>query len=116
MRPEDKFFFEILSTLHKNGALEELILIGGWCHRLYRHYFANPAELTALRTADIDFLIPIPPKIKNEVNIPSLLESLGFDGAFSILSGYEKNIHPDLDIEFLVPETGRPKEKQYRGN
>jgi hypothetical protein len=114
MRSEDKFFFEILTALHKSGALEELILIGGWCHRLYRHHFGNPAELTALRTADIDFLIPIPPKIKNEVDIPTLLESLGFDEAFSILSGYEKYVHPDLEIEFLVPETGRPKEKPYK--
>ena len=96
----DKLFYNILSELDKAGVLKNLILIGGWCQKLYRIYFDNPAELSALRTADIDFLIPLPIQIEKKVNLPAVFFGLGFDEVFSTSTGYRKYVYPDLEIEF----------------
>jgi hypothetical protein len=109
----DKLFHNILSELEKAGVLKNLILIGGWCQKLYRIYFDNPAELSALRTADIDFLIPLPIQIEKKVNLPAVFSRLGFDEVFSTSTGYRKYVHPDLEIEFLVAEVGRAKDKPF---
>ncbi len=61
-------FFKTLNSLYGVSVLENIILIGSWCH-----YFSNAAEIPLLRTMDIDFLIPNPPKIQKEVNIPEIL-------------------------------------------
>ena len=38
---------------------------------------------------------------------------MGFDRKVSLLDGYEKFVHPDLEIEFLTPEKGKGREKPY---
>lgn len=109
----DKLFFDILSALDKAGILKELILIGGWCQKLYRIHFNYPVELSSLRTADIDFLIPLPIKIEREVNLPAVFSQLGFEEVFYGSEGFRKYVHPDLEIEFLVAETGITKDKPF---
>ena len=52
-------------------------------------------------------------KINREVNIPELLKDLGFVTIFNRNKGYIKLDHPDLILEFLVPERGKGIDKPY---
>jgi hypothetical protein len=100
---------EILRRFHKAGILDDFILIGSWCVYFYKDYFtAVPyIDQTTIRTRDIDFLIDNPKRIQRQVNIPLLLKDLGFVGS----PGYIKLDHPDLLLEFLVPEKGKGSNK-----
>jgi len=90
MKERFKLFFDILSELNREGVLQDLILIGGWCQNVYKEYFGDPPEISTLRTADVDFLIPNPPKIKKKTNLSAVFERIGFDEEFSMLNGYTK--------------------------
>jgi len=107
MKKKDNLFFLTIEALHRSGALDELILIGSWCHYFYRGYFNDAPEIPAVRTLDIDFLVPNPRNIKKTINIPKILESLGFDRMQNSMTGYTKYVHPELEVEFLTPDLGR---------
>lgn len=100
---------EILKRFHKAGILDDFILIGSWCVYFYKDYFDNMSYIdqATIRTRDIDFLIDKPAKIKHAVNIPELLKDLGFVTIIKGREGYVKLDHPDLMLEFLVPEKGK---------
>ncbi len=104
---------EILKRFHKAGILDDFILIGSWCVYFYKDYFDNVSYIdqTTIRTRDIDFLIDKPAKIKHAVNIPELLKDLGFVTILRGREGYIKLDHPDLMLEFLVPEKGKGTDK-----
>ena len=85
------------------------MLIGSWCYHFYRVYFNNAPEIPAVRTLDIDFLIPNPPKIHKDVNIPEILGSLDFTPVHHFMTGYTKYVHPELELEFLISDLGRGK-------
>lgn len=104
---------EVLRRLNKAGVLKDLIVIGSWCIPFYREYF-HGASMPAIKTRDIDFLVPNPLKIKHEVDIPALLKDLGFIINFQAHAGYVRLEHPELLIEFLVPEKGRGADKPYQ--
>ncbi len=106
---------EVLRRFHKAGILEDLILVGSWCVYFYKDYFPDSSYIdqASFRTRDIDFLINSPSKIKHKVDIPALLKDLGLVTSFKNLDGYIKIDHPDLFIEFLVPEKGRGTAKPY---
>ncbi|MCX5657253.1 MAG: GSU2403 family nucleotidyltransferase fold protein, partial [Candidatus Omnitrophica bacterium] len=75
-----KLCLEVLRRFNKAGILDGLILIGSWCLYFYKDYFGNILyiDIATIKTRDIDFLVPIPSRIKKEVDIPKLLEDLGF--------------------------------------
>ena len=73
MKRKSNLFLNTLSMLGEAGVLEDIVLIGSWCHYFYRVYFSNAQEIPLLRTLDIDFLIPNPPMIHKDVNIPEIL-------------------------------------------
>lgn len=104
---------EVLRRFHKEDILDDLILIGSWCIYFYREYFNNVPYIdqAAIRTRDIDFLIDKPTRIKHAVNIPELLKDLGFVTILKGHEGYVKLDHPDLMLEFLVPEKGKGTNK-----
>jgi hypothetical protein len=104
---------EILRRFHKEGILDDLILIGSWCIYFYKEYFNSVPYIdqAAIRTRDIDFLIDKPARIKHAVNIPELLKDLGFVTILKGREGYVKLDHPDLMLEFLVPEKGKGTDK-----
>ncbi|MEA3489523.1 MAG: GSU2403 family nucleotidyltransferase fold protein [Candidatus Omnitrophota bacterium] len=106
---------EILKRLNEANILDNFILIGSWCIYFYKDYFSRVPyiNLAAIRTRDIDFLIDNPSKIKQKVDIPELLRDLGFVATFKGSEGYVKLDHPDLILEFLVPERGRGIDKPY---
>lgn len=105
--------FEILRRFHNAGILGDLILIGSWCVYFYKDYFSGIPyiEQAAIKTRDIDFLIDAPSKIKVRVNIPELLKDLGFVTIYRGSRGFIKLDHPDLILEFLVPEKGKGTDK-----
>ena len=113
MENQESLFIDVLTAFEQAGILHNVILIGGWCLVLYQVYFQNPPEIPRLRTADIDFLIPNPTNIRQEVNVSGLLQQLGFEMLTDYVSGYSKYSHPSLDVEFLIPELGRGRNAPY---
>lgn len=111
MKDNYKLFHDILSSFYFSGVLENVILIGSWVLPVYKRYFNDSPEIPILRTSDVDFLIPNPPKIGKQVDIPKLLEEYNFQEQFSLLGNHTKFVHPDLEIEFLIPELGRRSDK-----
>lgn len=104
---------EILRRFKQAGILDDLILIGSWSAYFYNDYFADNDYLDrlAVKTRDIDFLVEHPTRIRKEINIPLLLEDLGFVVVYKGNKGYIKLEHPDLLLEFLVPERGKGTNK-----
>ncbi|MBU4312550.1 MAG: nucleotidyltransferase domain-containing protein [Candidatus Omnitrophica bacterium] len=111
-----KLCLEVLRRFNKEGILDGLILIGSWCLYFYKDYFKETPyiDIAALKTRDIDFLVPIPSKIRKSVDVPELLKDLGFVTDFKGQKGYIKLDHPDLILEFLVPEKGRGSDQPYK--
>lgn len=98
---------EVLKRFDEAGILKHIILIGSWCIYFYKEYFKSKFYSTYIRTRDIDFLIPIPFRFKKRLSAFKLVEDIGFLREFKGSQGYIKLEHPDLTIEFLVPERGR---------
>jgi len=103
----------VLRRLQDASVLSCLILVGSWCQYYYRILFDNTPDIPLIRTTDIDFLVPNPPKTKKNIDIGQLLNSLGFDNDFDYSTGIIKYVHPDLEIQFITPERGRGKDKAY---
>ncbi len=112
-KKQNELCLEILRRFKQVGILDDLILIGSWSAYFYNDYFADTGYLDrlAVKTRDIDFLVEYPTRIRKEVNIPLLLEDLGFIVIYKGDKGYIKLEHPDLLLEFLVPERGKGTNK-----
>jgi hypothetical protein len=106
-------FLEVLRRFQTAGLLKELVLIGSWCQHFYRSYFTGMRYTPTIRTRDIDFLVPVPFRIKNKVDVEELLRDEGFVVTFSGGAGYMKLMHPELIVEFLVPEKGKGSDRPY---
>ncbi len=113
MASQRRLCHSVLERLARAGVLEDLVLIGSWCLEGYKSYFGRKTPLTTLRTRDIDFLVPRPARIRTSVDVPVLLEELGFVIDFR-RGGYIRLIHPELIVEFLVPERGRGTDQPVR--
>ena len=100
---------EVLRRFNKAGLLTDFILIGSWAVIFYKEKFKDWPHLSrfTLMTRDMDFLIDSVRKIKQKVNIPELLDDLGFRMSFYGDEGYMQFIHPELIVEFLTPERGK---------
>jgi len=101
---------EILKRFQQVGILDKIIIVGSWCIYFYKDYFQNKNYTSSIRTRDIDILVPLPFRSKKTINIPELLKDLGFIVDFH-REGYIRLLHPELIIEFLVPEKGRGTDK-----
>lgn len=112
-KKQSELCLEILRRFHEAGILNDLILIGSWCVYFYKDYFTGIPYIdqATLKTRDIDFLIFSPSRIRRNVNIPELLKDLGFVTIYKGSRGYIKLDHPDLILEFLVPEKGKGTDK-----
>ncbi len=108
-----EFCVEVLRRLSKAGILRHIVLVGSWCVVFYKNYFAGTRYLPVIRTRDIDLLIPHPSTIKTRVDVAELLKELGFIVGFTGSKGYIRLEHPQLIVEFLVPERGRGSDKPY---
>jgi len=107
MKEKYKLFLSVIRALDKAGALDQIILIGSWSQFLYRDYFQNSPHIPAIRTLDVDFLVPQPSKAGKDIDISKILEKCGFEINSSYPEGYSKFSNPELEIEFLTPELGK---------
>jgi hypothetical protein len=98
---------EVLSRFQKAGVLQRLILIGSWCLHFYRYGVCGLEGLRMSRTTDIDFLVPRPFRSGQKADIPAILQELGFVSTFHGQSGLAVYDHPELRLEFLIPELGK---------
>ena len=102
-----KIFREVLLQFQNQGILKDIMLIGSWCLYFYRAEFENHDQIPPVRTSDLDFLIPANKKISKDVDIPEALKQMGFVPTFNRSTGLIVYDHPELRIEFLIPELGR---------
>lgn len=102
-----EILFKILREFDHLGLLRELMLIGSWCLYFYRFEDQDPTRYPSFRTLDVDFLIPHPRQIKQEIDIPELLKQMGFVSTYNRANDFVKYDHPELSIEFLIPELGK---------
>lgn len=112
MKNQYDLCLEVLSRMQKAALLEKILVIGSWCIYFYRDYFRDKTYSSSIRTRDIDFLVPIPTKFKKKTDIPEMLKDLGFIEDFH-RKGLIKLIHPELIIEFLVPQKGKGRDTPY---
>jgi len=112
-KKQSELCFEIIRRFHKAEILDNMILIGSWCVYFYQDYFTGVPYIdqATIKTRDLDFLIEHPSLVHKEVNIPELLKDLGFVTLWRGNKGYLKLDHPDLLLEFLVPERGKGTNK-----
>lgn len=103
---------EVLRRLAAAGILDRVLLVGSWCMPAYESYFRGGGAFPVLRTRDLEFLIPVPPRFAKKTDLHALLQDLGFIVDYKGETGHILFQHPDLILEFLVPargrETGRP--------
>lgn len=100
---------KILKVFEENHLWERGVeLIGSWCFILYQKHFG--VKSFPLRTVDIDFLIPLPYKAKEKINLIGLLEPLGFKTGFNS-DGSIYLWSADLRIDFLTAERGKGTDK-----
>lgn len=108
-----KLCIEVLHRLDKAGILKDVVLVGSWCALFYKKFFGRTKYILSLKTRDMDLLIPQPSMIKAKVDVAQLLKDLGFVVGFTGSKGYIRLEHPQLIVEFLVPERGRGSDKPY---
>ena len=108
-----KLCIEVLKRFQAHGILPHVVLIGSWCLPLYKEYFKNTEYNFSFRTRDIDFLVPRSAQIRKKVDVVQLLGDLGFIIGRSYPAGYMRLQHPDLIIEFLVPEKGKGSDMPF---
>ncbi|MCP4109127.1 MAG: hypothetical protein GY749_26955 [Desulfobacteraceae bacterium] len=112
MEEKYELFHTVLRELQEAGVLENLMLAGSWCQYYYRILFDMAPEVPLVRTSDIDFVVP--GRISGKkVDVTQLLSRIGFDTDFDYHTGLVKYVHPDLEIQFLIPMTGRGKNTPY---
>jgi hypothetical protein len=104
---DDDLFLSIIDKLAQGGVVHDIVLIGSWVLPIYRAYFNDAPEIPVLRTTDVDFLVGMPPRVRREFDVPAALSELGFEPEWSLQGGYCKYVHPDMEVEFLIPEQGR---------
>lgn len=104
---------EVLRRLDSAGILKNVVLVGSWCTLFYKDFFGDDKYSPTLTTRDIDLLIPAPKDIKVKADVADLLKDLGFIVGFTGSQGYIRLEHPQLLVEFLVPEKGRGSVKPY---
>jgi hypothetical protein len=114
MSEQSQLFLKVLREFQNTGVLEDLVLIGSWCHYFYRIYFNDAPEIPLVRTLDLDFLVPGRRLAKKSIDIPGVLGKLGFEPVRHYPSGFVKYEHPDLEVEFLVPERGRGNDRPVK--
>jgi hypothetical protein len=104
---------EVLRRLDKAGILKHVVLVGSWCTLFYKEFFGQTKYIVSLKTRDMDLLIPRPTTIKAKVDMAELLKDLSFVVGFAGSKGYIRLEHPQLIVEFLVPERGKGSDKPY---
>jgi len=101
----DELLLVLLKLFDELGLWKDGVeLIGSWSFLLYqKHLGVRPLPL---RTQDVDFLLPWPYPARAAVDLSERLAVSGFRAARNP-DGSHYFVHPELKLEFLVPERGR---------
>ena len=107
MNENDKKLVELLTILHEENILKNIVLVGSWCLHFYQYIFEN-FEPT-VRTTDIDFYVPSAKAIKERNGIIDSLKTINYDVIFDTMTHKTTFISPDgFELEFLT-KTDRNK-------
>lgn len=109
MENGESLFLEIIGKLNAGDVLPHIVLVGSWVLPIYRKYFDDDPEIPILRTNDVDFLIGMPPNFHGSFDVPAALSELGFEPHWSLQGDFCKYVHPEIEVEFLIPEPGRER-------
>lgn len=104
---------EVLRRLHAAGVLDGLVVAGSWCVLFYQAYFDSKSFTPTIRTRDLDLAVPMPTRFHGKVDVGELIDDLGFVVDFRGEPGHMRFMHPDLILEFLVPERGRGSDAAF---
>jgi len=91
--------------------LNEIVVVGGWVPFLHRKYGGLPSRHPAIRTVDIDLVVP---RKLDECGRPTIDELRSRAGYVVHIYGSEISAvkyelaFPPAELEFLTPEVGRP--------
>jgi hypothetical protein len=107
IEPHEDMFLKVLGGLKQSGALNELVLVGSWCLLLYREYFDKSPFIPAVRTTDMDLLVPRPRKENPKYDVNKMLQEMGFEVEYSNATGYSKYRYGQFSVEFLMPLRGK---------
>ena len=102
---------DLLRKFDREGILRNMMLIGSWCLFFYRSALWENSNLPVIRTLDADFLIPNPSSLKRDVDVSAILKEMGFVPTFYRSSDWIVYDHPELRVEFLIPELGKGHDK-----
>lgn len=108
-----ELLYTVLSAFHKNGILNECVLVGSWCQDFYRDLFGNPFQIPAVTTTDADLLIPKKLKFRKHIDIASIMEECGFKTILEGSSGLMRFIHEDFKFEFLTEAGAKADENVH---
>lgn len=111
MKIDPRELEELRSVVGALGPyLEELVLVGGWAHRMFRlHPWARERDFEPLTTRDFDFAIPPTARVQPAGPISSLLEQAGYKPQHKSihtrppLMRYQK---AGLQVEFVADLSG----------
>lgn len=106
MENDEDLFLTVIGRLAAGGVLRDIVLTGSWVLPVYRSYFNDAPEIPVLRTTDVDFLVGMPPRIHEDFDVPAALAELGFEPEWSLHGDFCKYVHPEMEVEFLIPEQG----------
>ena len=101
MIENEKHLRDILSVLHEEGVLNNVILIGSWCLLFFKYLFNdyNPT----VRTTDIDFYVPDVKSFKTKYGLVDSLKEINYDIIQDALTHKSSFISPDgFELEFLT--------------
>ncbi len=68
----EELFLTILKTLEDNGVLQDMVLVGSWCMLFYKQIFKDNPLLPAVKTMDMDLLVPRPRNRRKPVDVSAL--------------------------------------------
>ena len=106
-------FWDTIRILQEAGALEHLIIIGSWAEYIYEQEGVLDGFVSAIKTRDVDFLIPNLRKPRVKVDMISLLETNGFLVRQSAVTLQHRFFKPELEVEFLAREIGAGQADPY---
>ena len=110
---QSQVFWDTIGILQEAGALEHLVIIGSWAEYIYEQDGIMDGFSSAIKTRDVDFLIPNIRKPRTKVDMVALLEANGFIVQQSSVTQQHRFFKPELEVEFLVREIGAGQAEPY---
>jgi hypothetical protein len=114
MEEKIRFVDRILKALNEEGLLEHFLVVGSWCVYFYKHMFKDALNAPLWKTTDIEFDTSFLKKASKKVDITRFLRGFGFLVKYHGEDGYTTYEHPDLIVEFLVPQVGDGRTNPYK--